>query len=55
MQTDFKDTIEYETVNKETAAAIEEVKLLKADPYKKAYSSFAEIIKEIDKEKIADD
>ena len=50
MQTDFKDTIEYETVNEETATAIEEAKLLKADPYKKAYSSFAEIMEEIDNE-----
>lgn len=50
MQTDVKDIIEYETVNKETAAAIEEVKLLKADSDKKAYNSFAEIMEEIDDE-----
>lgn len=35
MQTDVKDITKYETVNEETADAIEEVKRLKADPYKK--------------------
>ena len=50
MQTDVKDIIEYETVNEETADAIEEVKMLKADPDKKKYNSFAEIMEEIDNE-----
>ena len=51
MQTDVKDIIEYETVNEETADAIEEVKMLKADSDKKTYNSFAEIMKEQEKEK----
>lgn len=50
MQTDVKDITKYETVNEETADAIEEVKMLKADPDKKTYKSFAEIMEEIDDE-----
>ena len=33
--------------NTETRSAIEEVKRLKADPHKKAYGSFKEIMKEL--------
>lgn len=40
--------IRYEIPNAETIEAIEEVKKLKADPHKKTYGSFAEIMKEID-------
>ena len=40
--------ISYETPNPETIKAIEEVKKLKADPHKKTYDSFAEIMREID-------
>lgn len=50
MQADVKDITKYETVNEETATAMEEAKLLKADPYKKIYNFFAEIMEEIDDE-----
>ena len=46
----MKSVIEYGTANAETIAAIEEVKRLKADPDKKTYNSFAEIMKEINNE-----
>lgn len=41
------NVIQYETPNAETIEAIEEVKKLKADPNKKTYGSFAEIMEEI--------
>jgi len=44
----MEHVIKYETPNAETIEAIEEVKRLKADPDKKTYASFAEIMKEID-------
>ena len=46
----MKSVIEYGPANAETIAAIEEVKRLKADPDKKTYNSFAEIMKEINNE-----
>jgi hypothetical protein len=44
----MKNVIQYETPNAETIEAIEEVKKLKNNPHKKTYSSFAEIMGEID-------
>lgn len=46
----MRQVISYEMPNAETIAAIEEVKRLKADPNKKTYGSFAEIMKEIEDE-----
>ena len=46
----MKSVIQYEIPNAETIAAIEEVQRLKADPNKRTYSSFAEILKELDDE-----
>jgi len=43
----MKSVIQYETPNAETIAAIEEVQRLKADPNKKTYSSFAEILEDL--------
>ena len=43
----MQSVIQYETPNAETIAAIEEVQRLKADPNKKTYSSFAEILEEL--------
>lgn len=43
----MKQVIRYETPNAETIEAIEEVKKLKADPNKKTYGSFAEIMREL--------
>jgi len=43
----MKQVISYETPNAETIEAIEEVKRLKADPDKKTYGSFAEIMREL--------
>ncbi len=42
--------IKYETPNAETIAAIEEVEALKKDANKKVYSSFSEILDELDEE-----
>lgn len=36
--------------NTETFAAIEEVKILKVDPYKKSYDSFTELLEDLNKE-----
>lgn len=44
----MQNVINYETPNAETIEAIEEVKRLKADPYKKSYGSFSEIMRELD-------
>ena len=44
----MKSVIQYETPNAETIAAIEEVQKLKEDPNKKTYSSFAEILGDLD-------
>ena len=44
------NVIEYDTPNADTIEAIEEVKKLKADPNKKTYSSFSELLGDIDNE-----
>ncbi|TDP60542.1 hypothetical protein [Aminicella lysinilytica] len=44
----MQSVIDYGTPNAETIEAMEEVKKLKADPDKKTYGSFAEIMKGID-------
>lgn len=44
----MKNVIQYETPNADTIAAMEEVQRLKADPNKKTYNSFSEIIEELD-------
>ena len=46
----MKNVIKYETPNAETIEAIEEVRNLKENPNKKAYSSFAGLMKDIDNE-----
>lgn len=38
------------SLNAETLAAIEEVQRLKADPHKKSYGSFAELLEDLDNE-----
>ena len=43
----MQSVIQYETPNAETIAAIEEAQRLKTDPNKKTYSSFAEILEEL--------
>lgn len=42
----MKSVIQYGIPNAETIAAIEEVQRMKADPDKKTYGSFEEILKE---------
>lgn len=42
--------IRYETPNADTISAIEEVQRLKANPHKKTYSSFAELLGDLDNE-----
>lgn len=44
------NVIQFETPNADTIEAIEEVQKLKADPHKKTYNSFAEILGELDNE-----
>ena len=44
------NVIQFETPNADTIEAIEEVQRLKADPHKKTYKSFAEILGELDNE-----
>ncbi|MBP3239961.1 MAG: hypothetical protein J6M92_05355 [Oribacterium sp.] len=44
----MKSVIQYDTPNTETIAAIEEVQRLKADPNKKAYNNFEELLADID-------
>ena len=44
------NVIQFETPNADTIEAIEEVQRLKADPHKKTYNSFAEILGELDNE-----
>ena len=46
----MKSVIQYETPNTETIAAIEEVQRLKADPNKKVYNNFEELLADIDLE-----
>lgn len=44
----MQNVINYETPNADTIEAIEEVKKLKANPHKRTYGSFTEIMREID-------
>ena len=46
----MQEVIRYGTPNADTIMAIEEVKTLKKDPNKKVYSSFSEILEELDDE-----
>ncbi|MCD7949815.1 MAG: hypothetical protein LUG12_06130 [Erysipelotrichaceae bacterium] len=46
----MQNVIQYETPNADTIEAIQEVQLLKADPNKKTYNSFSEILKELEDE-----
>lgn len=46
----MQNVIRYETPNADTIAAIEEVQQLKADPNKKSYGSFAELLGDLDNE-----
>ena len=44
------NVIRYETPNADTISAIEEVQRLKANPHKKTYSSFTELLGDLDNE-----
>lgn len=44
----MKSVIQYDTPNAETIAAIEEVQALKKNPNKKTYSSFEELLGDLD-------
>ncbi len=44
----MKSVIQYDTPNADTILAIREVQALKNDANKKAYSSFSEILEELD-------
>ena len=46
------DVITYNTPNAQTIAALEEVKRLKAQPNKRTYGSFAELLEDIDNDEI---
>jgi len=46
----MKNVIEFKTPNADTIEAIQEVRQLKADPNKKTYDSFSDLLKEIDDE-----
>lgn len=46
----FPFDVRFEMPNEETRKAIEEVQRLKADPHKKTYNSFAEILGELNDE-----
>ena len=46
----FPFDVRFEVPNEETRKAIEEVQRLKADPHKKTYNSFSEILGELDDE-----
>lgn len=48
----MKSVIQYDTPNTETIAAIEEVQRLKADPNKKVYNNFEELLADIDLEDV---
>ncbi|NLZ76698.1 MAG: hypothetical protein GX911_01875 [Spirochaetales bacterium] len=43
----MRQVVDHEIPNAETIEALEEVKRLKADPHKKTYGSFAEIMEEL--------
>lgn len=44
----MQSVIQYDTPNADTILAIREVEALKKDPNKKVYSSFSEILEELD-------
>ena len=44
----MQSVIKYDTPNAETILAIEEAKVLKKDPNKKVYSSFGEVLEELE-------
>lgn len=44
----MQSVIQYDTPNADTILAIREVQALKNDPNKKVYSSFSEILEELD-------
>lgn len=44
----MQSVIRYDNPNADTILAIEEVQALKKDPNKKVYSSFSEVLKELD-------
>lgn len=46
----MKSVIRHEIPNRETLAAIEEVKALKKNPHKKTYDSFAALLEDLDEE-----
>lgn len=46
----MQSVIRYDNPNADTILAIEEVQALKKDPNKKVYSSFSEVLKELDDE-----
>lgn len=46
----MQSVIRYGTPNAETIEAIAEVEAMKKDPHKKTYSSFAEILEEVNEE-----
>ncbi len=45
----MNDVIQYETPNRETVSAMEEVEELKKNPDKRTYSSFSELLEDLDK------
>lgn len=46
----MQSVIQYDTPNAETILAIKEVQALKQDPNKKVYSSFSEILEELNED-----
>ena len=44
------DVIKYQTTNKDTIEALKEVEVLKANPDKKTYNLFSEILAELEDE-----
>lgn len=44
----MQSVIQYDTPNADTILAIQEVQALKKDPNKKIYSSFSEVLEELD-------
>lgn len=46
----MQSVIQYDNPNAETILAIQEVQALKKDPNKKVYSSFSEVLEELDKD-----
>ena len=44
----MQSVIQYDTPNAETILAIEEAEVLKKDPNKKVYSSFGEVLEELE-------